>query len=114
MYTFVTTVNVLIHVHVHDVCCSFVGAPIIRPLWWISPTDPEALSVGNQFLLGETLLVAPVLSPGTTEIDVYLPEGEWHDEINKKMWIGKQWLKSFRVELNQIATFRQARTIGVS
>ncbi|CAG2242448.1 unnamed protein product [Mytilus edulis] len=88
------------------------GAPIIRPLWWVSPTDQDALAVGNQFLVGETLLVAPVLLPGTTEIDIYLPEGTWHDEINDKDWDGRQWLKSYKVELHQIATFTQARTIG--
>lgn len=89
------------------------GAPIIRPLWWVSPTDQDALAVGNQFLVGETLLVAPVLMPGTTEIDIYLPEGTWHDEINDKDWDGRQWLKSYKVELHQIATFTQARTIGI-
>ena len=60
---------------------AFVGAPVIRPLWWNSPTDVDALSIGNQFLVGDTLMVAPVLSHGTRNIDIYLPEGEWRDEI---------------------------------
>lgn len=82
-------------------------------MWWKWPTDTDALSIGNQFMVGETLLVAPVLLPGTTEIDIYLPEGDWHDEINNKNWEGKQWLKSFKVELHQIATFTLTQTIGV-
>ena len=90
----------------------FVGAPVIRPLWWSSPTDVDALSIGNQFLVGDTLMVAPVLSHGTRNIDIYLPEGEWRDEINNNVWHGKQWLKSYSVELNQIPTFSRPKTLG--
>ena len=40
------------------------GSPINRPLWWIDPTDQEALGVEDQFLLGNDILVAPVLEEG--------------------------------------------------
>ena len=51
------------------------GAPIVRPLWWIAPLDAVALSIDTEFLLGDTLLVAPVLEQGATSRDIYLPAG---------------------------------------
>jgi len=35
--------------------------------------------VGNEFLWGRDLLVAPVYRPGATSRDVYLPPGDWYD-----------------------------------
>ena len=40
------------------------GSPINRPVWWIDPTDQEALGAEDQFLLGNDILVAPVLEEG--------------------------------------------------
>ena len=37
--------------------------------------DDEALTVEDEFLLGDSLLVAPVLEEGSTKRDVYLPQG---------------------------------------
>ncbi|KAK1334372.1 hypothetical protein QTO34_005376 [Cnephaeus nilssonii] len=51
------------------------GDPIVRPLWWIAPGDETAHRIDSQFLIGDTLLVAPVLEPGKQERDVYLPAG---------------------------------------
>ena len=38
------------------------GSPINRPIWWLDPADLTALAVDDQFLLGDDVLVAPVLS----------------------------------------------------
>ncbi|XP_076252821.1 myogenesis-regulating glycosidase-like [Rhynchophorus ferrugineus] len=55
------------------------GIPTNPPIWWIAPTDSEALKVSDEFLLGDTILVAPVLQEGATSRQVYLPEGTWLD-----------------------------------
>ena len=55
------------------------GVPINRPVWWLDPTDQTALGLDDQFLLGENLLVAPVLSEAQRSRDVYLPAGLWAD-----------------------------------
>jgi alpha-glucosidase len=53
------------------------GAPIIRPLFWNYPDIPELWSVGDQFFLGDALLVAPILEPGVQQRSVRLPPGGW-------------------------------------
>lgn len=61
---------------------TLTGAPIIRPLWWIAPSDPDALVNDSQFMLGDTYLVAPVLESKKTTMSVYLPAGCWEAKFN--------------------------------
>ncbi len=55
------------------------GAPVQRPLVFDHQHDPVAGTVDDEYLLGADLLVAPVLEPGLTARQVYLPEGDWYD-----------------------------------
>ena len=52
---------------------------MMRPLYFEWPSDRAVWEAPLSWLLGDDLLVAPVLSPSVTEMSVYLPEGEWHD-----------------------------------
>jgi alpha-glucosidase/alpha-D-xyloside xylohydrolase len=55
------------------------GLPLIRPLWFADPADREALSRDDEFLFGDSFLVAPVLRSGAKQRAVYLPAGKWWD-----------------------------------
>jgi glycosyl hydrolase family 31 len=55
------------------------GRPSIRPLFLAEPSDPAAWSAADEWLIGDTLLVAPVLDEGATRRSVRLPAGEWED-----------------------------------
>lgn len=55
------------------------GLPIMRPLVLDFPRDERSRGLCDEFLLGPSLLVAPVLRPGERERLVYLPEGLWYD-----------------------------------
>jgi len=66
------------------------GVPIMRPLLWHHPNDPKAVACEDQFLLGESLLVAPILRPGATARSVYLPRGLWFDFWGGGMFEGGQ------------------------
>ena len=57
--------------------CASTGMPVIRPLAMAWPQDEAALSEDTEFLCGDALLVAPVLHPGATDREVYLPTGGW-------------------------------------
>jgi alpha-glucosidase (family GH31 glycosyl hydrolase) len=55
------------------------GMPLMRHLVLVDPDDAAAVARDDQFLLGPDLLVAPVLAPGVTARELYLPRGEWVD-----------------------------------
>jgi alpha-D-xyloside xylohydrolase len=53
------------------------GVPIMRHTVLEYPEDPRSATAEYQYLLGESLLVAPVIEPGATTRKLYLPRGEW-------------------------------------
>ncbi|MDX2564957.1 glycoside hydrolase family 31 protein [Streptomyces sp. TX20-6-3] len=55
------------------------GAPYVRPLWWGTPEDRVLRDCEDAFLLGDALLVAPVLTRGADRRAVRLPRGRWYD-----------------------------------
>lgn len=57
------------------------GAPIMRPMFWHFQEDSASFAVENseQFMLGESLLVAPVVEEGGRFRSLWLPRGRWAD-----------------------------------
>nr|WP_246221513.1 TIM-barrel domain-containing protein [Phytoactinopolyspora mesophila] len=55
------------------------GPPLMRGLFFDHPGDEAAWSHPHQYLLGDDLLVAPVIEPGAKTWDAYVPPGEWVD-----------------------------------
>lgn len=55
------------------------GAPYVRPVWWQHPRDRGLRDCEDAFLLGDALLVAPVLEAGARARSVRLPSGRWYD-----------------------------------
>ena len=52
------------------------GVPVVRPLVFRYPDDPKVWDVYDEYLLGDSILVAPVLGPAKDR-EVYLPKGDW-------------------------------------
>jgi alpha-glucosidase len=55
------------------------GWPLVRPLFWLGSANEELLEVDDAFLLGDAILVAPVLEEGARSREVRLPPGTWYD-----------------------------------
>ncbi len=53
-----------------------IGAPLLRAMLLEFPQDPGTHTLDRQYMLGGSLLVAPVFS-AEGECDVYLPAGRW-------------------------------------
>ncbi|WP_392535486.1 glycoside hydrolase family 31 protein [Nostoc sp. C117] len=55
------------------------GAPILRPLLYHFPNDPQTCTLYDQVFLGASLMAAPIYRPGIEHRSVYLPLGTWYD-----------------------------------
>ncbi|MFF8995358.1 glycoside hydrolase family 31 protein [Streptomyces sp. NPDC014983] len=64
------------------------GAPYVRPVWWSAPEDRALRDCEDAFLLGDSLLVAPVLDPGADRRLVRLPRGRWYDTATERVYEG--------------------------
>jgi len=63
------------------------GAPVVRSLFFNYPNDKQTYDIQyEQFMLGNDLLIAPVLDKGKEKVNVYLPEGDW-----THLWTGETY-----------------------
>ena len=58
---------------------SKTGIPMLRHLALEFPEDDATFGTEEEFMLGEALLIAPVLRDYTMTRKVYLPRGRWYD-----------------------------------
>jgi alpha-glucosidase (family GH31 glycosyl hydrolase) len=58
----------------------------MRHLFLEYPDDPNTYTLDDEYLLGDSLLVCPVVTPGARERSCYLPGGEWID-----YWTGQAY-----------------------
>ena len=68
------------------------GIPMMRPMMLEFPDDPASDTLDRQYMLGESLLVAPVLSDDGT-VDYYLPSGQWTNFITGTVVEGGRWVR---------------------
>ncbi|XP_035829387.1 myogenesis-regulating glycosidase [Aplysia californica] len=87
--------------------CVETGNPIIRPLWWVAPLDEQALVTGDEFLVGDDLLVAPIVVEGARKRDIYLPKGQWRDMLRKEAIDGPVFLRDYTVAIDELAHFER-------
>jgi alpha-glucosidase len=71
---------------------SETGAPVQRPLVFDHQYDATVRDIDDQYLLGSDLLVAPVVGPGVTARQVYLPSGDWYDWHTGELIGGRRFL----------------------
>jgi len=67
------------YVYAAFVRASETGAPVQRPLVFDHQYDAVVRDLDDEYLFGPDLLVAPVVAPGVTARQVYLPAGTWVD-----------------------------------
>ena len=86
---------------------SIDGSPINRPIWWLDPEDAIALGVDDEFLLGDDILIAPVMEEGSIQRDIYFPRGEWQDPAHPddKTISGPGWVWGYHASLFVIPYF---------
>ena len=64
------------------------GVPVFRPLMLNYQEDPSTYNLDDEFMVGDDLLVAPIVKPDVTSRLVYLPKGIWYDFWTNKKYDG--------------------------
>jgi alpha-D-xyloside xylohydrolase len=70
---------------------SRTGMPVMRAMPLAFPAEPEAWAVDTQYMLGSSLLVAPILLPGG-RVRLCLPRGRWRDFTSGEIFEGGRLL----------------------
>ena len=86
------------------------GVPMMRALWLHYADDAEAVALGNEFLWGRDLLVAPVVEKGAKSRRLYLPTGVWYDWWTGEKHSGKHWIQR-QVDLATLPLYVRAGAI---
>lgn len=81
---------------------SITGEPIVKPMALAFP-DGGYETVKDQFMLGDKILVAPVVEKGARKRKVILPEGKWKED-NGQVVIGDRIIE-INVPINRIPYF---------
>ncbi len=69
------------------------GTPMMRAMLLEFPNDPACDTLDRQYMLGESMLVAPVLAEDGW-VDYYLPEGRWTHWRTGAVQLGGRWHRS--------------------
>jgi alpha-glucosidase len=86
------------------------GVPLLRPLMLNYQEDESTYNIDDEFMVGNDLLVAPILKPDTVRRFVYLPSGTWYDFWTSKKYSGNQ-LVSVDAPLETVPMFVRAGAI---
>ena len=70
--------------------CVRNSKPFMRPLIYEWPNDISAVNCQDEYLLGDDLLIAPLLEENAISREVYLPEGVWFDFFDGTEYTGNQ------------------------
>ncbi|MDR1158708.1 MAG: alpha-glucosidase [Oscillospiraceae bacterium] len=64
------------------------GLPVMRPMWMVFPDDDRLRRVHHSYMLGEEMLVSPVLRRGRRSQTLLLPAGHWLHMWTKQVHSG--------------------------
>ncbi|XP_053305520.1 SITS-binding protein-like [Spea bombifrons] len=84
-----------------------LGIPIYRPVWWISPNDPLAFTIEDEFLIGDEMLIAPITDQGEVQRDIFLPgtNYQWMDMKTSQVFDGGTTLRNYNCGLLEVPVF---------
>jgi len=87
--------------------------PLVRALYLEFPDDLNVRSIDDQYLFGDSFLIAPVLRPleETTQRNIYLPAGTWIDYWTQECYQSNgQWIRQ-DVDLETMPIYVRAGSI---
>jgi hypothetical protein len=83
------------------------GFPLWHPLPFQFPDDPECARHADEFMLGDEMLVAPIVEPGNRR-SLYLPQGIWTNLATNEAFPGR---KTVAIETPELPVFARNGSI---
>jgi alpha-glucosidase (family GH31 glycosyl hydrolase) len=80
------------------------GEPIMKPLFFNHPQDEATYTINDEWLLGDSLLAAPVLSDQTRR-NIHVPPGRWFDVLHNRTIHGPADLTGYAADLSRTPVF---------
>jgi alpha-D-xyloside xylohydrolase len=94
--------NLLPYLYNEALNCVQNSVPLMRPLIFDvqngNHVDEQVLNADDQFMMGRSLLVAPILYPGLGSRKVWLPPGEWYGLFDRRPYRGDQYIEAASVD----------------
>ena len=79
------------------------GIPMVRAMLLEFPEDPTSGFLDRQYMLGPSLLVAPVFADDGT-VEHYIPAGRWTHYVTNRKVYGPVWIKE-RYDVSSLPLF---------
>ncbi|MFD2327840.1 TIM-barrel domain-containing protein [Cohnella sp. GCM10020058] len=102
--------NIIPYLYSEGKKSSDTGVPLMRAMVLDYPSDTNTYGLTAQYMLGDNLLVAPVVNQGETNKSVYLPAGEWVDFWWGAMRPGSQTI-GYYASVDDLPVFAKAGAI---
>ena len=85
------------------------GSPIVRPQYYVHPTDERGFAIDDQLYIGSTgLLAKPVTSEGADSVDIYLADDEnYYDYFDYTIYHGPGRTHRINAPLTKIPLLMQ-------
>ncbi len=96
--------NLIPYIYQESKKASETGVPLMRALMLDYPEDERVDGIYDEYLFGESMLVAPIIEEGAISRSVYLPEGTWVDLWSEEIYEGPVFITSV-ADVGQIPVF---------
>jgi len=102
--------NLLPYIYGEAKKAATTGLPLMRAMGVQFPGDPATATLEAQYMFGDCLMVAPIVTQGATGTNLYVPIGEWYD-----LWYSAQFsgprTKWYGAGLNAIPVYARPGAI---
>lgn len=101
--------SLLPYIYSEAVKCSKTGIPVMRSMALEFPSDRNCAYLDKQFMLGDSILVAPVFRADSIA-EYYLPKGKWINLFTGERREGGEWIEE-KVDYHTIPMWIKSNTI---
>ena len=85
------------------------GTPVMRTLFYEFPNDLQCWEIEDEYMYGDTYLVAPILEAGQVRKQIYLPQGSnWKNTTTQITYNGGAYV-DIDIKLEDIPVFQRCK-----